>query len=415
MIAAGERTALVLVPPAGDKRWITGLGLGERARRVATRAGFTGDRAVLVSSADELQAARGRLTGPLVLMRATDQVVAAQLLEPLALDQPGTRVAIDPARGDSYAGALAIDADRSAALVDALIADFARGDDTIRAARADADAVPVGPRAHHPAATAAEVKAANRWQWELVNKALDAPVCRYFYRPAARPLTHLFLRSPLSPNVISLISIALSLGGCAVAAGPSPTWHAIGLTILVVGGIVDANDGEVARLRLQMSSAGAWLDAIGDDLARLALILGLGLHLRHVHPDWPVVAIMIAALVMTVASLVLIYWYCIYVIHSSNNQDYTRVLEIGPGVRPAGRRSVGAWLSDVGAQIVRRDVIDLGAMILAFVALSEITFGLLSVGALVTLAVVIPTHFKIVRSLRAKACADQPAVAPKPQ
>lgn len=413
-MTAADRTALVLVPPAGDKRWVTGLGLGERARRVAARAGFTGDRAVLVSSADELKAARARLTGPLVLMRATDQVVAAPLLDGLALDQPGTRVAIDPVRGDSYAGALAVDADRAGALVDALIADFALGDDTIRKAWSDADAVAVGPRARHPAATAAEVKAATAWQWELVNKALDAPVARYFYRPLARPLTYLFLRSPLSPNVISLISIALSLGGCAIASGPSPTWHAIGLAILVAGGIVDCNDGEVARLRLEMSPAGAWLDAIGDDLSRLALICGLGLHLGHLYPDWPMVWIMGAALVMTVASLALIYWYCIFVIHSSNNQDYTRVLAIGPGVRPAGRRTVGAWLSDVGAQIVRRDIIDLGAAILAAVGLSEITFGLLSVGAVVTLAVVIPTHLKIVRSLRAKACADQLAVAPRP-
>ncbi len=405
---APVRTALVLAPPVGDRRWITGLGLGERARRVATRAGFTGDRLVLVRSADELRAARGRLTGPLLLLRATDQVVAAPLLDALELGRDGTRVAIDPARADLYAGAIAVDADRAAALVDALIADFARGDDVVRRDWDDAVTVAIDPRARHPAADAAEVKAATAWQWELVNKALDAPISRYFYRPLARPLTYLFLRTPLSPNVISLISIALSLVGCAIAAGPSPTWHAIGLAILLAGGIVDCNDGEVARLRLEMSSTGAWLDAMGDDLARLALILGLGLHVGHLHPDLPVTAVMIAALVMTVASLLLIYWYCVFVIHSSNNQEYTRALEIGPGVRPAGRRTVWQWLSDVGAQIVRRDAIDIGAALLALAGLSEVTFSLLSVGALVTLAIVIPTHLKIVRSLRAKAAAASP-------
>jgi phosphatidylglycerophosphate synthase len=96
--------------------------------------------------------------------------------------------------------------------------------------------------------------------------------------------------------------------------------HIVGLAILVAGGIVDANDGEVARLRLEMSKAGAWLDAIGDDMARLALVAGIGVHVSHLHPDWHALPITGAALAMTVASLVLIYWYCIFVIHSSNNR-----------------------------------------------------------------------------------------------
>ena len=400
--APGARTALVLVPPAGDRRWVTGLGLAERARRVARLAGFLDDRIVFVDSADALRAAADRLRGPLLLLRATDQVVAIQLVEALRPDEPGNRYAIDPQRGDGYAGAWVVDADRAAALVDAVADDLAQGDDPTRLRLGDAAAVPVGPRARFPARTAEDVAAANAWQWELVNKAMDAPITRYFYRPLARPLTRLFLHSPLSPNAISLISIALSLAGCAIAASASPRWHAIGLAILVVGGIVDANDGEVARLRLQMSKAGAWLDAMGDDLARLALVLGMGVHVARLHPDWPVMAITGAALAMTVAGLLLIYWYCVFVIHSSNNQDYTKALQIGPGVRAAGKRTIWEVASDWGAQVIRRDFIDLGVFVLALFHVSEVSFALLAVGALVTLGVVIPTHLKIVKGRRAQ-------------
>jgi len=388
-----NRTALVLAPPTGDQRWVTGLGLGERGRRVATRAGFTDDRIVVARSAEELRAAAGRLVGPLLLIRATDQVVAVPLVEALRPDQPGDRRAIDPARGDGYAGGRVVD--DGAALVAALIADFAHGDEA-----GGGEAVPVGERARFPAANPAEVKAANAWQWDLVNKAMDAPITRYFYRPLARPLTHLFLRTPLSPNVISLISIALSLGGCAVAASASSTWHIIGLAILVAGGITDCNDGEVARLRLQMSKAGAWLDAMGDDAARLALVAGIGLHVHHLHPTWHALAITGASLAMTILGLGLIYWYCIFVINSSNNQDYTRALQIGPGVRPAGKRTAWQVASDWGAQIIRRDFIDLGVLVLAICHFSEFSFVMLSVGAAVTLLVVIPTHLKIVKGLR---------------
>lgn len=389
-----NRIALVLAPPVGDKRWVTGLGLGERGRRVAGRVGFTADRIVIARSAADLQAARAQLTGPLLLLRATDQVVAVQLVEPLGLGAAGDRHAIDPARGGSYAGARVVD--DGAALVDALIADFAAGD----APGATSAAIEVGERAHFPCLTKADEKAANAWQWDLVNKAMDAPITRYFYRPLARPLTHLFLRTPLSPNVISLISIALSLAGCVVAGFADPTWHSIGLAILVAGGITDCNDGEVARLRLQMSKSGAWLDAMGDDAARLALVAGIGFHVNHLQPTWHVLPITAASLAMTIAALLLIYWYCIFVINSSNNQDYTRALQIGPGVRPTGKRTAWQVLSDWGAQIIRRDFIDLGVLVLSLVHFSEFSFIMLTLGAVVTLGVVVPTHLKIVKGLR---------------
>lgn len=394
-----ERTALVLATAAGDRRIVTGLTLGERGRRVATRAGFTGDRLVVVTTVDELRAAQPRLAGALVVVDARDQVVAAELFAALEPERPGARHAIDPARGDAAVGALVVDAGDAAAVIAALLADFAGG---VAAAHPTAStAVPVPRRARFPVPDRAAVRAADKWQYELVDKPLDSWLCRYFYRPLARPLTKLFLRSPFTPNAISVISIILSLVGCAIAAGPSRMDHIIGLAILVAGGIVDANDGEVARLRLEMSKTGAWLDAIGDDLARLALVAGIGVHVSHLHPDWHALPITGAALAMTVASLVLIYWYCIFVIHSSNNQDYTKALQIGPGVRADGPRGLGAAIADFAAQIIRRDAIDLGVLLLALVHLPEIGFVLLSVGALVTLAVVIPTHLKIVRSLRA--------------
>ena len=132
-MTAPVRTALVLAPPADDRRWVTGLTLGERGRRVARRAGFTDPRIVVVRSSAEVAAAADRLTGPLLVLRATDQVVAAPLLDALELDRPGTRYAIDPARGDGYAGALVVDGARAAAVVAALHADFAGGDDALRA------------------------------------------------------------------------------------------------------------------------------------------------------------------------------------------------------------------------------------------------------------------------------------------
>ena len=399
------RVALVLAPPAGDRRIVTGLGLGERARRVAVRSGIVASDVVVVRSAEELRAARARLAGrPLLLLRATDQVVAEPLVAALRPDEPGLRHAVDPAAEDTYAGAWVADAGDAAALLDRLAADLAGGDRPDGALAGEP--IAIERRARFVVADRASVRAADAWQFELVDKPLDAPITRYFYRPLARPLTRLFLRSPLSPNAISVLSIVLSLVGCAIASAAAPSTHALGLALLVAGGIVDCNDGEVARLRLETSRAGAWLDAMGDDAARLALLLGLGSHVAALHPAWPVWPVTLAAVAMTIAGLGLIYWYCIFVIRSANNQDYTQVLGVGPGVR-SGRRSPGQVVADWGAQIVRRDFIDLGVLALALVGWPEVGWIPLVVGSAVTLAIVIPTHLKIVRARRGAA----PAVA----
>ncbi len=400
-----ERHALVLVPK-DERRKITGLTLAERGRRVAVLAGIAAERVVLVHDAEELARRRGELAGkPLVVMVASAQVVAVSLLNALALGESGRRQAIDPLRGGQSAGAWVLDAEHSESALDAVASALAAASaptELLELSLGEGfSTVEVDRRARFPLVTQADWKAAVRWQYELVNKPLDAPICRYFYRPLARPLTILFLRSPLSPNVISVISILLSLVGCAVAASGDLTTHVLGLLILLAGGIVDTNDGEVARLRLEMSKTGAWIDAMGDDMARIGLLLGMGGHVAANYPAWPVWPATLAAAAMTVTSLVLIYWYCIYVIDSSNNQDYTKALQIGPGVRAAEQRSLGAWLADLGAQIVRRDFIDLAAVFVAIAGGSVITFSLLAVGSLVTLVVVIPTHLKIVKAIRA--------------
>lgn len=389
--------ALVIAPPPDRERVVTGLRLGERGRRVAIRAGVPAERVRVVRCAAELRDAAAALAGtPLLLVRADGWVVAAPLVEPLRLTEPGARAAVDAA--GEYAGALRVDAGEAAALVAALADDLEGGD---RAIAARAERVEVGRRARHPARTDAERRAADAWQFELVNKPLDAFLTVRFYRPVARPLTRLFLRSPFTPNMISLLSAALSIGGCVIAAGPTWGEHVIGMAILVLGGIVDANDGEVARLRLEGSKLGAWLDAIGDDLARLALMVAVGLHVAGRHPDLPVMWTMGGALALTLAAMLLIYWYCIFVIRSTNNQDYTAVLGVGPGVGETGRRSIGRWLGDLGTQIARRDFIDLAALGLALASVPEATYVGLVAGAVIGLGVVLPAHLKIVRSRRA--------------
>jgi len=389
---------LALGPSANHK--VTGLTLAERGRRVAVRAGIPADRVHVVRSAADLASARAAATAAtaaLVVLDASDHVIAAQLIDPLRPGEPGTRLAY---RDGAYVSALRADGADASAVWDALTANLDDRTASIAATlAATAEKVPVNERARHPARTRDELRAADRWQFELVNKKLDSFLCVYFYRPLARPLTRLLLPTPITPNMITFVSAALSIVGCIIAAYPDWRSHVIGMGVLLAGGIIDCNDGEVARLRLEGSTLGGWLDAIGDDLARLALILAVGLHIAPRYPDLPISinAIMAIVLGATLLTLGLIYWYCIFVIKSSNNQDYTNVLGVGPGQKSA-TRSIGRIISDWGMQIVRRDFIDLAAFVLALVNLPEVIAVGLALGGIVGLIVVIPTHIKIVRS-----------------
>jgi len=393
----------VLAPPKGADPIVTGLRLSERARRVSVKAGIPAGRVHVVRSAQELAAARPALEGgPVLLVRATRQIVAIQLVEPLRPGATGARRAVDA--DGSYAGAAQVDGNATTALLDALAADFEAGDAT---AAAPWEAVQVGDRARHPAGNRAEIRAADAWQFQLIHKPLDGFLPAHYQRPLARPFTRIFLRLPFTPNQITVISCLVSFVGCFLAGFASWDIHALGLGVVVFGVILDACDGEVARLRLQESKIGAYLDAVGDDIARLALILGMGFHVTANYPDWPGAWITAGTLAVTLTSMTLIYWYCLKVLGTFSNQDYEEALGVGNKVEVhGGKKSLGRIIGDAGTTMARRVFIDPALFILALLGLSWLGFAGLALGSVAGLAVILPTHFRLVREWRTARAAE---------
>ena len=111
-----------------------------------------------------------------------------------------------------------------------------------------------------------------------LRKPNDGPVSRYLSRPLSRRISRYLVRTPLTPNWISLSCFALSV----LAAG---LFAMGGYILLMVGGLVaqaasvlDGCDGEVARLKFQESAFGAWFDAVLDRYADAMLLFGLTWH-----------------------------------------------------------------------------------------------------------------------------------------
>ncbi|MBZ0235439.1 MAG: CDP-alcohol phosphatidyltransferase family protein, partial [Deltaproteobacteria bacterium] len=243
------------------------------------------------------------------------------------------------------------------------------------------------PTARHPAGSASERRAADAWLWQFVNKPLlDAPLTRYVYRPLARPLTRLFVRLPFSPNQITIASILIGQLGCVIASRPGYGLHLLGISIMAwVSGLLDNVDGELARLRLQGSKLGAWLDAVSDDFLRLCLMVALGSHVAPAFPGLPIWPIAIASAVLTASTMAPMYWYCVRVLGTPNTQHYMKVLNGG-----------GRGLA-LGRIVAGRDFVDAGAFVLAVAGLPIVAVIGFAIGAVAGFAVVIPAHVAAVR------------------
>jgi CDP-L-myo-inositol myo-inositolphosphotransferase len=105
-------------------------------------------------------------------------------------------------------------------------------------------------------------------------KRIDGPVSRYINRFFSLKLTRRLAPYPVTPNQVSLASCALGFLGAAcffavglVAAGhPWLAWllAALGGLIIQASSILDGVDGEIARLKHQVSPYGAYFDYILD-------------------------------------------------------------------------------------------------------------------------------------------------------
>ena len=118
-----------------------------------------------------------------------------------------------------------------------------------------------------------------------MNEPHDAPRAATFARPrAACPLirhlscrlTPVLARLPLTPNQITLASIALGLGTAACLATGRWDMSVGGAALLVVSYALDNCDGEIARLKGLETRLGAHLDTLGDAVVHAVLFVALG-------------------------------------------------------------------------------------------------------------------------------------------
>ena len=94
-------------------------------------------------------------------------------------------------------------------------------------------------------------------------------------RRVSIPISRQLIKLPITPNHVSLFTLAVSfLAGAFFAFGGR--WNMLaGAVLSVFASILDGSDGEVARLKLQESAFGCWLDTICDYLYYVFIFAGM--------------------------------------------------------------------------------------------------------------------------------------------
>ncbi len=118
-------------------------------------------------------------------------------------------------------------------------------------------------------------------------------------RVAVKPL----VRTSVTPNHVTLVTLLLALAGTGLLAVGEPTLANWGAGIFVLARFLDHFDGELARQKGMASRFGYYFDYVAGALSYGALFLGIGIGLRHGPLGGWALALGLAGVVSAVVSM----------------------------------------------------------------------------------------------------------------
>jgi phosphatidylglycerophosphate synthase len=139
-----------------------------------------------------------------------------------------------------------------------------------------------------PAASAADLPKAEKHLLKSLIKDTEGFMSRHFDRKISLAISRRLAGTRITPNQMTLVSVAIGVFGSLFFLSPSPAMQTAGALCFVLHSIVDGCDGELARLRFQESRSGGLLDFWGDNLVHFAVYSAIALGWsRAIGQAWP--------------------------------------------------------------------------------------------------------------------------------
>lgn len=156
---------------------------------------------------------------------------------------------------------------------------------------------------------AGETRAAERWLLRSLVKDTEGFMSKHVERPISLAITRRIVESGVTPNLMTIISVAIGLLSAPFFLSASPAYQLTGALLLLAHSIIDGCDGEIARLRFEESRWGGILDFWGDNVVHVAVFacIAAGAAMTT-NATWPLVA-GVATVGATALSAAVIYWH----------------------------------------------------------------------------------------------------------
>ncbi|MBX7148227.1 CDP-alcohol phosphatidyltransferase family protein [bacterium] len=94
-------------------------------------------------------------------------------------------------------------------------------------------------------------------------------------KPVSFFITRFLVKTPITPNQITFLNMVMASIAAYLLTLPDYSLRLLAGFLGQMSSVIDGCDGEVARLKVQYSTFGGWLDTVSDDYVNNVLFLGL--------------------------------------------------------------------------------------------------------------------------------------------
>lgn len=198
---------------------------------------------------------------------------------------------------------------------------------------------------------AQDLRRAEDWLLSSLVKDTEGFMSRHFERRISLAISRCLASTKVTPNAMTLVSVAVGLAGAALFLRPGAGAPLAGALLVLTHSILDGCDGELARLKFQESRFGGVLDFWGDNVVHCALFGTIAAAwARATGQSWPLL-LGAAAVLGTIFSAAFVY-----------RRTMTRVKE-GPLFTSVSRSETA--LAKLADALARRDFLYLLVLLAA--------------------------------------------------
>jgi phosphatidylglycerophosphate synthase len=133
-----------------------------------------------------------------------------------------------------------------------------------------------------------DIQKAENWLLKRLVKSSESFMSRHVERPISLAISRRLVWTSLTPNAMTVISLAIGLMSAPFFLSSQPGIQFIGGILFLAHSILDGCDGELARLKFKESRWGGLLDFWGDNLVHISIFFCMGLGWSmSLQSSWP--------------------------------------------------------------------------------------------------------------------------------